>query len=243
MLLQANSFTTSFDHQHRFEAISAGCMATTGLLSAHHLLHTSEHQRLQSRPWASSVHDHVLHAAPHCQRQQHRAALLVHSSTCFEAAAAHQQQLPAQPCSNHLACGGLNGGYQLHQPQQHRGSNSCEAVSGGNWSIAAGPSLGWNTASTFFNKYRLGEVMGSGTFGEVRTAVHLQTGKPRYAVKVLSKHRIEVDAIRREVHTWQQAQNSKYVAKLEGLFEVGTETQHSGGVSPASPEGRGKLDA
>jgi hypothetical protein len=60
---------------------------------------------------------------------------------------------------------------------------------------------------------------------------------------VLSKHRIEVDAIRREVHTWQQAQNSKYVAKLEGLFEVGTETQHSGGVSPASPEGRGKLDA
>lgn len=66
--------------------------------------------------------------------------------------------------------------------------------------------------------------MGSGTFGEVRTAVHLQTGKPRYAVKVLSKHRIEVDAIRREVQTWQQAQNSKYVAKLEGLFEVGTQT-------------------
>jgi serine/threonine protein kinase len=158
----------------------------------------------------------------------------VHSSTCFEAAAAHQQQLPGQSCSNHLACSGLNGGHQLHQQaQQHRGSNSCEVASGGNWSIAAGPSLGWNTASTFFNKYRLGEVMGSGTFGEVRTAVHLQTGKPRYAVKVLSKHRIEVDAIRREVQTWQQAQNSKYVAKLEGLFEVGgTLTQTFSGISP-----------
>lgn len=66
--------------------------------------------------------------------------------------------------------------------------------------------------------------MGSGSFGTVHRAVHMQTGNS-YAVKVLPKSCLargtQLDAIQREVSTWQQAQNSKFVAKLEGLFEVG----------------------
>lgn len=65
--------------------------------------------------------------------------------------------------------------------------------------------------------------MGHGSFGTVHRAIHRQTGTS-YAVKVLqkscSKRGMQLDAIKREVDTWQQAQRSKYVAKLEGLFEV-----------------------
>lgn len=86
--------------------------------------------------------------------------------------------------------------------------------------MEAAPSLGWNAG--FYNTYRLGEVMGHGSFGTVHRAVHRQTGTS-YAVKVLqkscSKRGMQLDAIKREVDTWQQAQRSKYVAKLEGLFE------------------------
>lgn len=52
--------------------------------------------------------------------------------------------------------------------------------------------------------------------------MHTQTGAS-YAVKLLpkvSQGKSAVDAIQREVCTWQEAQASKFVAKLEGLFEV-----------------------
>jgi hypothetical protein len=45
-----------------------------------------------------------------------------------------------------------------------------------------------------------------------------------YAVKVLKKTGshggMQLEAISREVSTWVQAQGSKFVAKLEGLYEV-----------------------
>lgn len=65
--------------------------------------------------------------------------------------------------------------------------------------------------------------MGHGSFGTVHKAVHMQTGNS-YAVKVLQKrcgrHGMQLDAIQREVSTWRQAQSSRFVAKLEGLFEA-----------------------
>jgi serine/threonine protein kinase len=82
--------------------------------------------------------------------------------------------------------------------------------------------LGWNSAAAFHSSYALGEHIGSGAFGEVRKAVHTQTGAS-YAVKLLpkvSQGKSALDAIQREVCTWQEAQASKFVAKLEGLFEV-----------------------
>jgi serine/threonine protein kinase len=142
-------------------------------------------------------------------------------------------------CSSHaqlpgsgspLACPSSSQHASQQQLQQHRNSNnSCGAAAGANWALAAcsraapSQSLGWNAASAFFGKYRLGELMGHGSFGSVHRAVHLQTGNS-YAVKVLRKscstRGTQLEAIRREVEAWQQAQGSKYVAKLEGLFEV-----------------------
>jgi hypothetical protein len=58
----------------------------------------------------------------------------------------------------------------------------------------------------------------------VHEAVHNQSGNS-YAVKVLRKVGRDggiahIDAIKQEVVTWAQAQGSKFVAKLEGLYEV-----------------------
>eukprot|EP00775_Hariotina_reticulata_P011054 gene11054-11209_t len=82
-----------------------------------------------------------------------------------------------------------------------------------------GAQLGWNIG--FSNKFSLGQVLGSGSFGTVHVAFHKLTGSS-YAVKVLrkcSKHGMQLEAIKREVATWQQAQGSRYVARIEGLYE------------------------
>lgn len=193
----------------------------TALLGAHHLSSCEHHNT--HRSWIQSAHGHVLHVAPqpagHCK--QHRAAACLASgiSDGICCSAGHAQQ--------HFGVGSPITG-RPQQLQQHHGSNSCAAVGPGSWALAAysGPvaptSLGWNAASTFFSKFRLGEKMGSGSFGTVHKAVHMQTGNS-YAVKVLPKSAArgtQLDAIQREVSTWQQAQRSKFVAKLEGLFEV-----------------------
>lgn len=77
----------------------------------------------------------------------------------------------------------------------------------------------------FQSKFSLGPVLGAGSFGTVHEAVHKLTGN-NYAVKVLrksGKHGMQLDAISHEVETWRQAQQgSKYVARLEGLYEVGS---------------------
>ena len=88
--------------------------------------------------------------------------------------------------------------------------------------VSSGPHLGW--LHNFNTKYTLGPVLGRGSFGTVHEAVHNQSGNS-YAVKVLRKvgrdgGLAHVDAIKQEVVTWSQAQGSKFVAKLEGLYEV-----------------------
>jgi serine/threonine protein kinase len=83
-----------------------------------------------------------------------------------------------------------------------------------------GAQLGWNIG--FSNKFSLGQVLGRGSFGTVHVAFHKLTGSS-YAVKVLrkcGKHGMQLEAIEREVATWQQAQGSRYVARIEGLYEV-----------------------
>jgi calcium-dependent protein kinase len=82
------------------------------------------------------------------------------------------------------------------------------------------PSLGWSGG--FHSAFQLGEVVGSGSFGTVHRAVHRHTGAA-YAVKVLPKvcglRGTQLDAIRREVHTWRAAQGSPFVVRLEGVYE------------------------
>lgn len=195
----------------------------TGLLSSIHLhTHHSDTHSHRTSSCSSSVHGHVLHAVPHSCKQLFRT--VCRSTDGISGASAQHQQ----PCvSSPLACAGHSSVHHAQQQQQHRGSPT-GAAAGGNWAVAAcsAPStpsaLGWNAA--FFSKYRLVEKMGAGSFGTVHKAVNMLTGNS-YAVKVLqkscSKRGMQLDAIQREVETWQEAQNSKYVAKLEGLFEVG----------------------
>lgn len=82
--------------------------------------------------------------------------------------------------------------------------------------------LGWST--NFSSKFSLGELLGEGSFGVVRLAVHVKTSA-QYAVKVLPKARAGHKArdtlanIRKEVSNWSAVQHCSFVVKLEGCYE------------------------
>ncbi|WIA29513.1 hypothetical protein OEZ86_012014 [Tetradesmus obliquus] len=101
-----------------------------------------------------------------------------------------------------------------HHPALLAAAAACESC------CSAAPQLGWNAG--FTSKFAVGQVLGRGSFGTVHEAVHKRTGLS-YAVKVLKKAGshggMQLEAISREVSTWVQAQGSKFVAKLEGLYE------------------------
>lgn len=116
---------------------------------------------------------------------------------------------------------------QRHVPPQRtaaaRHKLSVQATSAISNSSCTSEQLGWDNG--FFSKYTLGHMLGQGSFASVHVAVHNQTGHS-YAVKVLQKtghpgaRLHHLDAIQREVSTWTLAQGSKFVARLEGLYEV-----------------------
>lgn len=233
---QASLYHCGTLNRHQ-QAPGLACMAvlhlTQHLVSEHH-----QHLLNVHRPASSAVHHHVVHPG-----------LLLKPSTSPPSSSSSSLLLQQHEQRRHLVCSASSGQHgesacaggicatshhQQHQQQQlqqqqHRGSNSsCGAGASRATLGATAPqqqpaSLGWNTASVFFSKFTLGEQMGAGSFGTVHRAVHMQTGAS-YAVKVLPKHcgarGMQLDAIRREVNTWSQAMGSKYVAKLEGLFEV-----------------------
>lgn len=150
-----------------------------------------------------------------------------HTDVCAPSKAAHHVSFPHQVCQpvQHHALHArvlFAPKHSCDQPQHsHRGQliAACSSVS-----AETSVQLGWNVG--FQSKFSLGPVLGAGSFGTVHEAVHKTTGNS-YAVKVLhksGKHGMQLDAISSEVETWRQAQlGSKYVARLEGLYEVGPE--------------------
>lgn len=101
---------------------------------------------------------------------------------------------------------------------------------------AADPAwLGWSHG--FHERYALGPRLGAGCFGTVHEAKRRSSGMT-YAVKVLRKRPGSgplapadscsqcrgggsVEAIAREADAWARVQGSSFVARLEGLLEVG----------------------
>lgn len=147
----------------------------------------------------------------------------LHKDVCAQtkplshASVPHHVCQPVQQCSRHNT-GVLAPRHCCQQARyNHRGQliAPCSAVS-----AEASVQLGWSVG--FQNKFSLGPVLGAGSFGIVHQAVHKLTGNS-YAVKVLhksGKHGMQLDAISREVETWRQAQQgSKFVARLEGVYE------------------------
>eukprot|EP00882_Tetradesmus_deserticola_P004978 GHRQ01005247.1.p1 GENE.GHRQ01005247.1~~GHRQ01005247.1.p1 ORF type:complete len:460 (+),score=164.08 GHRQ01005247.1:657-2036(+) len=94
------------------------------------------------------------------------------------------------------------------------GAAACESC------CSAAQQLGWTAG--FSSRFAVGQLLGRGSYGTVHEAVHRVTGTC-YAVKVLKKGGshggLQLEAISREVSTWLQAQGSKFVARLEGLYE------------------------
>lgn len=125
--------------------------------------------------------------------------------------------LRLRPCphANDAFLGSRSWPASRHHPALLAAAAACESC------CSAAPQLGWNAG--FTSKFAVGQVLGRGSFGTVHEAVHKRTGLS-YAVKVLKKAGshggMQLEAISREVSTWVQAQGSKFVAKLEGLYEV-----------------------
>lgn len=143
----------------------------------------------------TSVHHSVCQAAPHGLIRAHQPAAACRQHLCSEASRSwpsRQQALTAH-CSS-------------------PGDTCC----------SSGVQLGWNIG--FGQKFAVGQVLGRGSYGTVHEAVHKLTGNS-YAVKVLKKPSklggVQLESICREVDTWRQAQGSSFVARLEGLYEVG----------------------
>jgi hypothetical protein len=112
--------------------------------------------------------------------------------------------------------------HEQQQQQQHRPSVQTQALHAHPGCMPSPAHLGWH--GNFTSKFTLGPVLGRGSFGTVHEATRNSTGAS-YAVKVLQKTGRpagpgHLDAIKREVCSWAQAQGSKFVAKLEGLYEV-----------------------
>jgi serine/threonine protein kinase len=121
--------------------------------------------------------------------------------------------------------------HEQHQ-QQHRPAVHTQALHAHPGCMPSPAHLGWH--GNFTSKFTLGPVLGRGSFGTVHEAVRNSTGAS-YAVKVLQKTGRpagpgHLEAIKREVCSWAQAQGSKFVAKLEGLYEVS-----SGGYACSAP--------
>jgi serine/threonine protein kinase len=179
-------------------------MAALLLSSAHHPLHSAEQ------------HSHGHHSAA----QRGLVTCSSHAQQCRRASG------PPAALSSAAAFANNNCSHHHHElgaspPQHHQPLERCNSSSSSSAAAAASqaPSLGWNAG--FAASFRLGEVVGRGSFATVHRAVHCATGAT-YAVKVLPKRRCpqQLESIRREAGVWATAAAAcRYVARLEGLFE------------------------